>query len=174
MVYSKPWMMTQHGGPTTGKAIEPDAAARIINNSKNPAIVVGTGINVLEGQVFDRILKFREKGIPVIATGDSSKYFVEKGIADMPIAGVVEVTNYLTDPEWPGFDGSGLPDLAMVVGVHLDLTNQTFQTLKNYTDIKSMSISRYNMANATYSFPNLDNDLWLEFLDELLDKVEKR
>jgi CO dehydrogenase/acetyl-CoA synthase epsilon subunit len=29
------------------------------------------------------------------------------------------------------------------------------------------------MVNADYSFPNLDDELWIQCLDELCEKVEK-
>lgn len=165
-----PWVKTHEAGPKKAIPIAPDAASRIIKRAKRPVIVIGSAINDVDG-VVDRVIKLKNTGIGIVATGHSIKFLLEKG-TDAFLAGVVEATNLLTDPDWKGPDGKGLPDLVMVMGVHLDLTNQTFSTLKNFTDIESMCLDRYFMVNATYSFPNLTEDIWLEYLDELVRKCE--
>ena len=173
-MFATPWVRTQTGGTTKAVPVMPDAASRIINNSKSPVIAVGAAINDIADELLDRVIKLHEKGIPVAATAHSVGFFKEKGVTDVYEIGIVELTNILTDPEWEGVDGNGLPDLVIVIGINLDLTNQTFQTLKNFTDIPSLSISRYFMANANYSFPNIDDEIWLSYLDELVEKVKER
>ena len=163
------WIKTQEAGPQKAIPVLPDTASRIIKKAKKPVIVIGSAINDVDG-VLDRVIKLKKKGIGLVATGHSIKFLLEKG-SDAPHAGVVEVTSLLTDPEWKGIDGKGAPDFVMVLGVNLDLTNQTFSTLKNFTDIESMCIDRYFMINATYSFPNVTEDIWLEYLDELIEKL---
>jgi acetyl-CoA decarbonylase/synthase complex subunit epsilon len=164
------WVRTQESGPKKAIPVLPDAASRIIKKAKRPTLVIGSKINDTGG-VLDRVIALQKTGIGIVATGHSVKFLLEKG-TDASVAGVVEVTNMLTDPDWQGTDGKGQPDLVVVMGVHLDLTNQTFSTLKNFTDIESMCIDRYFMVNATYSFPNVTEDIWLEYLDELIKKLE--
>jgi acetyl-CoA decarbonylase/synthase complex subunit epsilon len=164
------WVRTQESGPKKAIPVLPDAASRIIKKAKRPALVIGSKINDVDG-VLDRVIALQKTGIDIVATGHSIKFLLDKG-TDAFHAGVVEVTNMLTDPGWEGIDGKGQPDLVMVMGVHLDLTNQTFSTLKNFTEIESMCVDRYFMPNATYSFPNVTEDIWLEYLDELIKKCE--
>jgi len=124
-IFATPWVRTQTGGTTKSIPVMPDAASRIINNSKRPVIAVGAALNDLGDDLVDRVIKFHEKGIPVAATAHSVGFFEKKGVRDVYEVGIVELTNILTDPEWEGVDGNGLPDLVIVIGIHLDLTNQT-------------------------------------------------
>jgi acetyl-CoA decarbonylase/synthase complex subunit epsilon len=164
------WVKTQESGPKKAMPVLPDAASRIIKKAKKPVLVIGSKINDVDG-VLDRVIALKKAGVGIVATGHSIRFLLEKG-SDASVAGVVEVTNMLTDPDWQGIDGKGQPDLVMVMGVHLDLTNQTFSTLKNFTDIESMCIDRYFMPNATYSFPNITEDIHLDYLDELIKKLQ--
>ncbi|MEE8403110.1 MAG: CO dehydrogenase/acetyl-CoA synthase complex subunit epsilon [Candidatus Hydrothermarchaeaceae archaeon] len=164
------WVKTHESGPKKAIPVLPDAASRILKRAKRPVIVIGSAINDVDG-ILDRVIKLQKLGIGIVATGHSIKFLLEKG-TDAFQAGVTEVTNLLTDTDWKGPDGRGLPDLVMILGVHLDLTNQTFSTLKNFTDIESMCIDRYFMPNATYTFPNTTEDIWIEYLDELIKKCE--
>lgn len=173
MIYTKPWVRTQQAGPKQAKAVLPDAAARIIKNAKKPVIIIGARIQDLNGALLERVIRLANaRNIPIVATAHSGKFLAERGFKNYVEMGVVEITNIATDEEWKGVDGTGKPDLVIVLGAHLDLMNATFQTLKNFTDIASLSISRYFMVNATYSFPNIDDEVWLRYLDELCEKCK--
>jgi len=164
------WVRTQESGPKKSMVVLPDAASRIIKKAKKPTLVIGSKINDIDG-LLDRVIALQKAGVEIVATGHSVKFLLEKG-SDAYVIGVVEATNMLTDPNWKGIDGKGQPDLLMVMGVHLDLTNQTFSTLKNFTDLESMCIDRYYMPNATYSFPNITDDIHLEYLDDIIGKLQ--
>lgn len=169
------WVKTHHAGPSQGRPVEPDAAARIIKKAKKPVLIIGARIADLDGMPLERALRLAEAlNMPIVATAHSGKFLAERGFENYVEMGVVEITNVATDEEWQGIEGYGRPDLVIVLGVHLDLMNATFQSLKNFSDIQTLCISRYFMVNATYSFPNLDDELWLQCLDELCEKVEKR
>lgn len=171
MIYAKPWVRTQQAGPKQAKPVLPDAAARIIKSAKKPVIVIGGTIRDLNGALVERAIRLANaRNIPIVATAHSGKFLAERGFKNYVEMGVVEITNVSTDEEWKGVNGTGKPDLVIVFGAHLDLMNATFQTLKNFTDIASLSISRYFMVNATYSFPNIDDDIWIRYLDELCEK----
>ena len=163
------WRLTMEAGPTKAKPVSADAAARIIKQATKPALAIGARITEHE-----RLIEFVERlsraGITIIATAHAIKYTSERGIPAYK-AGVVEATNLLTKEDWEGFDGKGKPDLLIVFGINLDLENQTFQTLKNFSDVKTLSIDRYFMINATYSFPNLTEEAWIAQLDELCQKL---
>ncbi len=164
------WVKTHESGPKKAVPVLPVVASKIIKRAKRPVLVIGSAINDVDG-VLDRVIKLKKIGIGIVATGHSIKFLAEKGVDAFQV-GVVEITNMLTDSEWKGVDGKGAPDLVIVMGAHLDLMNQTFSTLKNFTDIDAMCLDRYFMVNAKYSFPNVKEDVWLEYLDELIKKLK--
>ncbi len=173
MIYARSWVKTQWAGPKQARAVLPDAAARMIKNAKKPVLIIGARIQDLNGALLERAIRLANaRNMPIVATAHSGKFLAERGFKNYVEMGVVEITNVSTDEEWKGVNGTGKPDLVIVFGAHLDLMNATFQTLKNFTDIASLSISRYFMVNATYSFPNIDNEIWLRYLDELCEKCE--
>jgi len=169
MNYATSWSKSHHAGPMRALPVDSDVAARILEKSDNPVIVIGARIKEQNGEVLKRIIKLATtRKIPIVATAHSGKFLMEEGFKNYVEMGVVEATNLLADPEWKGVDGAGNYDLVIVLGAHLDLMNATFQTLKNFTDIDSLCLDRYFMVNANYSFPNLTEKLWLSDLDEMM------
>ena len=163
------WRFAMEAGPKNARPVSADAAARIIRQASKPALAIGARITEHE-RLIDFVERLSRAGITIIATAHAIRYTSERGIPAYK-AGVVEATNLLTKDDWEGFDGKGKPDLLIVFGINLDLENQTFQTLKNFSDVKTLSIDRYFMVNATYSFPNLTEEAWLEQLEELCQKL---
>jgi acetyl-CoA decarbonylase/synthase complex subunit epsilon len=163
-----PWQKTSFGGPMQGKEVSADVAARIINKSENPLMIVGPEIADL-GEAMEKVLKLSEKGIPIIATAHALKYLTGKH--DVSWMGLVEITDLLRDPEWKGINGRP-HDLAIFIGIRYGLLSQMLSTLKNFTDITTVNLSRYFQPNASFSFPNITDDIWLEYLDELCEKLE--
>jgi acetyl-CoA decarbonylase/synthase complex subunit epsilon len=173
MIYATSWSKSHHAGPKKALPVDPDVAAKIIGKSERPVLVIGARINELDGAVLERATRLAGLlKMPIVATAHSGKYLMERGFKDYVEMGVVEATNVLADAEWEGLDGYGRPDLVIVVGAHLDLMNATFQTLKNFTEIPSLCLDRYFMVNASYSFPNLTEEIWLAYLDDLLEKLD--
>lgn len=163
------WQKTTPAGPLQGKAISPDVAARMINRTENPLIVVGAEMADYSRNVVDKILELADKGMPVIATAHAQKYFAGK--KNVTLMGLVEITNLLRDPEWNGMNGKQ-HDFVIFLGIRYGLLSQMLATLKNFTDITTMNISRYFQPNASFSFPNITEDIWLEYLDELIKKMQ--
>lgn len=163
------WRFAMEAGPKMAKPVTADAAARIIRQASCPALAIGARITEHE-LLLDVVERLSRAGVAVIATAHAIKYTSERGIPAHKV-GVVEATNLLTKEDWQGFDGKGKPDLLIVFAINLDLENQTFQTLKNFSDVKTLSIDRYFMVNATYSFPNLTEEAWLEQLEELCRRL---
>ncbi len=167
------WMKTHHAGPYQARPVVPDAAARIIMKAEKPVLIIGARIMDLEGAPLETALRLAKAlKMPIVATAHTCKFLEERDFKDYVEMGIVEITNAATDEEWEGIEGYGRPDLVIVLGAHLDLMNATFQSLKNFSDIETLSISRYFMVNADCSFPNLDDETWLQCLDELVTKVE--
>jgi|TARA_B100001971_G_C18240274_1_gene570318 CO dehydrogenase/acetyl-CoA synthase complex epsilon subunit len=168
------WVKTHHAGSSQARPIEPDTAVRIISNADKPTVIIGSRIMDLDGAPLDRTIRLaRALDMPIVATAHSGKFLIERGFTNYVEMAVVEITNVVTDNKWGGIEGYGRPDLVMVLGSHLDLMNATFQSLKNFSNIPTMSISRFFMVNATYSFPNLNDDIWIQCLDDVCDKIEK-
>ncbi len=163
------WRFAMEAGPKMAKPVTADAAARIIRQASCPALAIGARITEHE-LLLDVVERLSRAGVAVIATAHAIKYTSERGIPAHKV-GVVEATNLLTKEDWQGFDGKCKPDLLIVFAINLDLENQTFQTLKNFSDVKTLSIDRYFMVNATYSFPNLTEEAWLEQLEELCRRL---
>ncbi len=169
------WVRTHHSGPNQARPVTPDAAARIIKNAEKPALIIGARITDKDSAPLERAIRLATAvDMPIVATAHSGKFLAERGFKNYVEMGVVEITNVATDEEWEGIEGYGRPDLVIVLGAHLDLMNATFQSLKNFSDILTLNISRYFMVNATYSFPNLDDEIWMESLDALLKRLEER
>ncbi len=163
------WRPTMEAGPKKAIPVKPEGVAKIISRAEHPSLAIGALI--VEN---DRLIEFVERlskaGISIVATAHSIKYTTERGIPAYK-AGVVEVTNLLTDPSWEGFDSKGKPDVLLVMAINLDLENATFESLKNYSDVKSICIDRYFMINATYSFPSLTEKIWIEYLERLCEEL---
>lgn len=168
------WVKTHHAGAYQARPVEPDAASRIIRKAKKPVLIIGARIMDRDAKPLEGALRLAKAlKMPIVATAHTAKFLNERGFDNYAVMGIVEITNVATDEEWKGIKGYGRPDLVIVLGAHLDLMNATFQSLKNFSDIESISISPYFMVNATYSFPNLNDETWLKCLDELCEKVEK-
>jgi len=163
------WRPTMEAGPKKAIPVKPEGAARIIRRAEKVALAIGARITENE-KLMDYVERLHNAGMTIIATAHTIKYTSERGIKAHK-AGVVEATNLLTDPQWEGFDGQGKPDLLLVMGINLDLENQTFESLKNYSEVKGMCTDRYSMINAYYTFPTLTEELWLEYLEKLCKEL---
>lgn len=142
--------------------------------AEKPIIVIGAKIADHGGAPLEAAIRLaKTRDMPIIATAHSCKFLEEKGFTNYVEMGLVELTNVMSDEEWQGVEGYGRPDLVIVLGAHLDLMNALFQTLKSFSDIPTLSISKYFMINADFSLPNLDEELWLQSLERICEEVEK-
>ncbi len=165
----KPWKTAAETGPSWGVAVSSETMARIIKDAENPLIVVGRDIGELDGGLLDFVKKLsKARNIPIVATAHSITRFLDDSV-DATIMGFVEVTNLLLDPEW-GLKGTP-HDLVMFVGIEYSFTNMMLNSLKNFSDIKTASLSRYYQPNASVSLANLTEDIWAESLEKISEKV---
>jgi acetyl-CoA decarbonylase/synthase complex subunit epsilon len=154
-------------GVKTSKAISTEVAAKLISKAKRPLLVVGTA--ALNPDVLDRAVKIaKSKNIPIAATGSSMPGFLGKGV-DAKYINVHALGFYLTDPNWPGLDGKGNYDTIVLLGFKKYYINQVLSAVKNFSDIRSISIGKDYVQNATMSFGNLSKEDHLEALDEVID-----
>ncbi len=160
---------SHQAGPKQAIPVKPEGAAQIIKRAKKPALAIGARITE-HPRLIEFVERLHKAGLEVVATAHSIKYTSERGIPARR-AGIVELTNLLTREDWQGFAGDGKPDLVVVMAINLELENATFESLKNYSDTKSLCIDRYFMINADYSFPTLTEELWIEYLDKLCEEL---
>ncbi|MFQ5815198.1 MAG: CO dehydrogenase/acetyl-CoA synthase complex subunit epsilon [Candidatus Hydrothermarchaeaceae archaeon] len=170
---STSWQFSNAPGPKSGMAVKPDVAARIIDKAENPMLVVGAGITELDDALVDAALRLAKAGITLAPTSHSLKLFKEHGIEAAALS-MTELTNMLRDEEWQGLRGDGRPDLVLFLGIEYWLLSQMANTLKNFTEIETINLTKYYQPNTTYSFPNLTDALWLEYLDGVYEKLVDR
>ncbi|MEE8168143.1 MAG: CO dehydrogenase/acetyl-CoA synthase complex subunit epsilon [Candidatus Hydrothermarchaeales archaeon] len=164
------WQVSNVPGPKLGRAVTPDVAARIIDKAENPLLVVGANITELDS-LLELVIRLSKTGITLTATSNSVKHFRERKV-DVEALGLSELTNLLRDEEWKGFNGKGNYDLVIFLGIEYWLLSQMANTLKNFTDIETLTLTRYYQPNATFSFPNLSDDIWIEYLNKVCKKLE--
>ena len=154
-------------GVKTSKAISTEVAAKLISKAKRPLLVVGTG--VLNPEVLDRVVKIaKAKNIPIAATGTSMPGFVDKDV-NAKYINLHQLGFYLTDPNWPGLDGNGNYDTVILLGHLKYYVNQVLSATKNFSDVRTISIDKNYIQNATMSFGNLSRADHLAALDEVID-----
>jgi anaerobic carbon-monoxide dehydrogenase, CODH/ACS complex subunit epsilon len=156
-------------GVTTAKATTPEVAAKLISKAKRPLLVVGT--KVLDPELLDRAVKIAQKAnIPIAATGSSMPGFVGKDVKAKYI-NLHQLGFYVTDSAWPGLDGNGTYDTIIVLGHIKYYINQVLSGTKNFSNVKSISIGKDYIQNATMSFGNLSKADHYAALDELINAL---
>ena len=154
-------------GVKTSRAITTEVAAKLISKAKRPLLVVGT--LSLNPAVLDRAIQIaKAKNIQIAATGSSMPGFVGKDV-NAKYINVHALGFYLTDPNWPGLDGNGNYDTIILLGFKKYYINQVLSAVKNFSDVKSISIGKDYVQNATMSFGNLSKEDHIAALDEVIN-----
>jgi acetyl-CoA decarbonylase/synthase complex subunit epsilon len=174
---TKPWQ-TWAINPKQGIGMkEPVQLVKIIKNATRPIIVVGglaDKIDVHDGKKLLDLLIELGKNIPVVATSNISKAFIDKGFHPATIMTAVNITNRLSDPNWKGLDGKGQYDLVIYTGMTIYLELQMLSRLKHYAKwIKSISLERYFIPNADIGIANLKEDKWKEGMKLFMEEMRK-
>jgi len=170
----QPFDIANIPGPKTATLLEKGKpVANMIKKAKRPLLIVGPDIT--DG-MFERIKKFVEKdSITVVATGSAIKKFIEAGLEERVRYAVLhELTNFLLDPNWPGFDGKGNYDLVLMMGSIYYHGSQMLAAIKNFAPhIRALAIDRYYHPNAAMSFGNLwrKEEEYLKLLDEIVAEL---
>lgn len=159
-----PWMPTARTGPKQGAAVNAKTVKRIIVEAENPLIIAGPRVRH-DKDLFEAVVALSKKRrVPIIATGGSIRAFAEKGVAAEQMS-VLHAVNLLLDPDWK--PNNKKVDVAVFAGTEYAIANNVFSTLKNWGDVKTVSISSYFQPNATVSFGNLNDEVYKEHLLEL-------
>ncbi len=171
--FEQPFDAANIPGPKMATLLEKGKpVAMMIKKAKRPLLIVGPDIT---DEMFERIKKFVEKGITVVATGNAIVRFIEAGIdSNVKYAVLHELTQFLLDPEWKGFDGQGNYDLVLMIGTIYYHGSQMLAAIKNFAPhIRAIAIDRYYHPNAAMSFGNLwkKEEDYLKLLDEILAEL---
>ena len=153
---------------------EPVQLAKILKKANRPLIVVGAladQIEVYDGKSLLDLLIELGKNIPIVATSNISKAFIDKGYTPAAILTAVNITNRLSDPEWKGLDGQGPYDVVVYTGMTIYLELQMLSRLKHYTDLKTISLERFFIPNASIGLANLKVDKWKEGMKAFMDEM---
>ncbi len=157
-------------GPKMARAMMPAVAGKRLAKAKRPLLIVGSHIHGEEE--LKRVVAFGCRGIQIAAVGNAYKSLWDKGL-NVYYANMHALVSYLCDPDWPGFDGKGGYDLVAFFGITYYYASQTLSVLKNFSNIKVISLDKYYHPNAYISFGNLKKDVFIAALDEVMHQLPK-
>ena len=158
-------------GPTSAKPITPVVAAKMLNKAKRPLLVVGSKIT--KDNLLDKAIALHEAGIPVVATGSAIKAFVDRGV-NVAYMNLNAIITYLNDPEWKGLDGEGTYDTVAFLGHIQYYIAQQHSTLKNFSDITTISLEGFYAQNASMSFGHMKEEQHEKYLDEVIANISRK
>ncbi|HEX75101.1 MAG TPA: CO dehydrogenase/acetyl-CoA synthase complex subunit epsilon [Dehalococcoidia bacterium] len=153
--------------------------AHLIKRARRPLLVLGarTLTMSLDGRL---LIEYAADiasaiGIPICATAHTKKKLLELGVEPASSYDITEIVNHLKDPEWRGVKKEGNHDLVMFLGFRTDFGEQALSTLKHYAQhLKTMTLCKYYYPHASYSLPNLKDEKWKEFLDNLITNLKEK
>ena len=158
-------------GPKMAKAVLPQVPGKMLAKAKRPLLIVGSKIH--DKDVLAKAVAIGRAGIPIAAVGNAYTSLGDKGL-DVHYANMHALASYLCDPDWRGLDGKGGYDLVVFFGITYYYASQAISALKNFSNIKVISIDKYYHPNADMSFGNLKDDVFLAALDEVIAQIPKR
>ncbi|MEM2503986.1 MAG: CO dehydrogenase/acetyl-CoA synthase complex subunit epsilon, partial [Archaeoglobaceae archaeon] len=116
--------------------------------------------------------KFYEKGIPVIATGGSSKPLIEKGVKPLfKTYTLHQITQFLLDEDFKP-NGKSF-DVVLFLGFLPYYLSRMLSALKHFSNITTIAIDEFYHPHAKFSFTNLtkDKEMHYAMLEEILSKI---
>jgi CO dehydrogenase/acetyl-CoA synthase complex epsilon subunit len=156
---------------------DPNVMANLLKTPKKKVFVIGAeSLNwELDGKkLADYLIEISNKlDCHVVSTGHSYVYLKDKidddKLFDMSL---INITNRLCDKDWAGLDGKGQYSMAIFGGHLVFYVSQTLSRLKNFTNwVKTIDLDKYSHPNARFSLPNLSDNEWKLFLENLIEKL---
>lgn len=154
-------------------AVKPKVVVTMIKKANRPVLITG-GRLLKESKLVEFAVRFYEKGIPVIATAGSSKPLIERGVKPTAKTYTLhQITQYLLDDGWQGFDGNGNYDLVIFLGFLPYYLSRMLSALKHFSKITTVSIDEFYQPHARFSFTNLtkDKELHYSMIEEVLNSL---
>ncbi len=157
-------------GPKMARATMPAVSGKMLARAKRPLLIVGSQVH--DEDVLARAVAIGKTGVQIAAVGNAYKSLGDKGL-NVHYANMHALASYLCDPEWQGLDGKGNYDLVVFFGITYYYASQAISALKNFSNIKVISIDKYYHPNAYMSFGNLKKDVFMEALDMVIAELTK-
>jgi len=163
---AEPWQRAETAGPIRAHVLtKPDIAVALIKKAKRPILVVGhnaVGEAFKLAEPVDYVIRVSKAGnIPVVATANAGKAFLEKGYEPASLMGAMDIANRLKDESWVGLDGKGPYDTLLVLGLPYYMEWLILSGLKHFAcGLTTLSLDRYYQPHATWSFPNVSAEVW--------------
>ncbi len=154
-------------------AVKPKTAANMIRKAKRPLLVTG-GMLLKDDKLVEYAVKLAEKGIAIAATAGSSKPLMERSVKPVVKTYTLhQITQFLLDDEFEGFDGNGNYDVVIFLGFIPYYLSRMLSALKHFSKITTIAIDEFYQSHAKFSFTNLtkDRDLYHSMLDELVSSL---
>jgi len=171
----QPWDKTHINGPVSGTVVDkPAVLGKLIKKAKRPLLIVGGyeyDTDVGNGKKYiDLLVELAKKGIPVVATTQVAKIFIENGVKPVAIMSVSNTVQRICDENWKGFDGKGHYDWIIIAAMRYYLQSQAHSAMKHfaYKWSKSVSLDRYYQPNASFSLANFKVDEWKNAINEIV------
>ncbi len=158
-------------GPKMAKAVMPAVPGKMLARAKRPLLIVGSEVH--DKDVLAKAIAIGKSGVQVAAVGNSYRSLGDKGL-DVHYVNMHALASYLCDPDWKGLDGKGNYDLVVFFGITYYYASQAISALKNFSNIKVISIDKYYHPNADMSFGNLKDDVFVAALDQVIKELPKR
>jgi acetyl-CoA decarbonylase/synthase complex subunit epsilon len=150
--------------------VKPNAMATLAKRAENPVLITG-GRLLDDVKLVEYVLKIHDKGIPVIATGASSKPLINRGVDVQSVVFTLHhVSQYMLDDEWKGFDGERY-DVVLYLGIEPYLLSRMLSALKHFSKITTLNIDRFYQPHASFSFPNLIEEEHYSMIEEFINEL---
>ena len=165
---SEPWQRAETAGPLRAHVLtKPDAAVAMIKKARRPIIVVGHNVNSDKStETINYVIQMAKAGnIPLVATANIGKAFMERGYEPTSLMGAMDIANRLKDESWTGLDGRGPYDTLIILGLPYYMEWLILSGLKHFArKLTTLNLDRYYQPHATWSFPNISEEIWWENL----------
>ena len=175
---ARPYQKANIPGPEMGTSVyDPKVMANLLKTPKRKVMIIGAeSINwELDGKkVADYYIDIANKlDCQVISTGHVFKYLKDKitkgKLYDMSL---INITGRLVDEDWKGIDGKGQYNMAIFGGHIVYYVSQTMSRIKNFSNwVRTINLDKFSHPNARFSLPNLSDDDWKRFLEELIENL---
>lgn len=176
MVTAVPWQFGAEPGSKRARVLTPEMVVDEIKRSKRPLLVAGSRTIEKEGDEINLISYAVDLGktlnAPVVVSPGIISQFNTQEYQSIIKLGAVDLINNLIDLEWMGFDDNGNYDLVIFLGGLYYFQNLILSSLKNFSQLKTLTLDRFYHPNATYSLQNLPEKRWVESLKFILDNVK--
>ena len=174
----EPWQCAEISATKKANPItKPEVAVALIKKAQHPILVVGSNATDrwMEGkQLIDYLIDFTKASkVPVVATAHMVGEFLKRGYEPAGFMSAMDIGNRLVDPEWPGIDGKGRPDLALFVALPYYMEGLILSGLMHFApELKTMTLDNMYHPHASWSFPNGTLEDWASNLKVMTSKFE--